>query len=66
MALLNERSARRRGLYLHKTQETQKKNIHALSRIRNVDPIAQASEQLQAYTLDLTATGIGFYQVLLH
>jgi hypothetical protein len=66
MVLLNERSAHRRGRYLHNTQETQEKNIHALSRIRNLDPISQASEQLQAYVLDRTATVTGFYQVLLN
>ena len=66
MALLNERSARRRGHYLHNTQETHEKNIHALSRIRNLDPTTQAIEQLQRYVLECTAIGIGFYHALLH
>jgi hypothetical protein len=35
---LNEWSARRRGRYLHNTQQTQETNIHAFSGIRTRDP----------------------------
>ena len=40
---LNEGSARRRGRYLHSTQQAQDTNIHALSGIRTRDPSKQAS-----------------------
>jgi hypothetical protein len=40
---LNEWSARRRGRYLPNTQQTQKKNIHALSEIRTRDPKIQVA-----------------------
>jgi hypothetical protein len=40
---LNEGSARRRGRYLHSTQQAQDTNIHALSDIRTRDPSKQAS-----------------------
>jgi hypothetical protein len=45
--LLNEKSARRRGLYLRSTQQTQKTNIHALSEIRTRDPNHQAAADLR-------------------
>jgi len=38
--LLNERSARRRGRYLHNTQQTEDMNIYALGGIRNCSPAA--------------------------
>jgi hypothetical protein len=41
---LNEWSARRRGRYLHDTQQT---NIHALSVIRTRDPSSQAASDLR-------------------
>jgi hypothetical protein len=44
---LNERSARCRGRYLHKTQQTQDTNIHALSGIRTRDPSNQAAAGLR-------------------
>jgi hypothetical protein len=47
---LYEWSARRRGRYLHNTQQTQETNIHALSESRTHDPGKQAA-------LDRTATG---------
>lgn len=36
-------SVRRRGRYLHNTQHSQQKNIHAISRIRTRDPSDQAA-----------------------
>jgi hypothetical protein len=36
--LLNKWSARRRGRYLHNTEQTQETNIHGLSRIRTRNP----------------------------
>jgi hypothetical protein len=41
---LGEWSARRRGLYLHRTQET---NIHALSGIRTRDPSNKVAAELR-------------------
>jgi len=38
MTHVDECSGRRQGRYLHNTQETQEKNTHALSGIRNQDP----------------------------
>jgi len=35
---VNEWAVRRRGSYLHKTQQTQDTNIHALTGIRTRDP----------------------------
>jgi hypothetical protein len=46
--------ARRRGHYLHNTQQLQGTSIQALSGIRTGD-----LKRSQAYTLDRTATGIG-------
>jgi len=43
---LNERSARRKSRYLHKTQQIHKTNIHALSGIRTRDPRNRASEDI--------------------
>jgi hypothetical protein len=43
---LKERSARRRGRYLHNTKRTQEKKIHALSEIRTHDPRNQADSDL--------------------
>jgi hypothetical protein len=40
---LNEWSARRRGCYLHNTQQTQQTNIHAPSGIRTCDCISPAA-----------------------
>jgi len=44
---LNKRSARRRGHYLHNTQQTQETNIHALSgnRTRNLGNQAAAGHR---------------------
>ena len=50
-ASLDEWSARRRGLYLQNTQETQETNIRALSGIRTRNPSNRAAA-------DHTATGI--------
>ena len=52
MTPLDESSTRRRGRYLHNTQETQETNIHTLSGILTRDPLKQAA-------LDRTATGFG-------
>jgi hypothetical protein len=41
--LLNERSARRRGRYLHNTQQTQETNVSALSGIWTGDPSNQVA-----------------------
>jgi len=41
---LNDLSARRRGRYLHKTQQTQETNIHALCENRTCDPRNHATE----------------------
>jgi hypothetical protein len=46
-APLNERSARRRGRYLHITQQTQETNIHAVSWIRTRDRNIQAVSDLR-------------------
>ena len=54
---MNEWSARRRGRYLHNTQE---KNIHALSGVITRDPSSQAE---QTYALDSMATGIVYVSV---
>ena len=51
---MNERSARRRGRYLHNTQE---KNIHALSGVITRDPSSQVDK---TYASDRMATGIVF------
>jgi hypothetical protein len=40
---LNEWSARRRGRYLHNTQQTEETNIHPLSGIRTRDPSNQSA-----------------------
>jgi len=40
---LDERSARRRGYYLHNTQQIQETNTHSLSGIRTRDPSNQAA-----------------------
>lgn len=42
---------------MYKTNETQEKNVHVLSEIRNRNRNA-ATKRLYAYTLDLTATRI--------
>jgi hypothetical protein len=44
---LNECSARRRGRYLHNTQQTQETNIHALSGIRTRDPSNRAAADIR-------------------
>jgi hypothetical protein len=44
---LNEQSARRRDRYLHNTQQTQKANIHVLSKIRTRDRNSQATLNLR-------------------
>jgi len=44
---MNQLSARRRGRYLHNTQQTQETNIHALSGIRNSDPSNRAAAKLR-------------------
>jgi len=44
---LNERAVRRRGRYLHNTQQTQETNIHALSGTRTRDLSNQADSDLQ-------------------
>jgi hypothetical protein len=46
-APLNERSARRRGCYLHNPQQTQEMNIHAVSGIRTRDRSNQAVSDLR-------------------
>ena len=56
---LNERSARRRGHYLHNTQQTQEMNIYVLSGIRTSDTINRAVADLLLGALDRTAIGIG-------
>jgi hypothetical protein len=56
---LNEWSARRRGRYLHNTQQTQEMNIHVLSGIRTCDPSNRAVANLLLGALDRTAIGIG-------
>jgi hypothetical protein len=53
---LDERSARRKGLYLHKTTQHRNTNIHALSVIRILDPSNQAAK---TYALGRAATEIG-------
>jgi hypothetical protein len=40
---LNEQSGRRRGRYLHNTQQTQETNIHALGEIRTLNPSKRAA-----------------------
>jgi hypothetical protein len=40
---MNHLSARRRGRYLHHTQQTKQTNIHALSGIRNLAPSNQST-----------------------
>ena len=57
---LNERSACRRGRYLHNTQHTQQKTSIALARF---EPATPASEQPQTHALDRVATGIGLCRV---
>jgi hypothetical protein len=54
---LDEWSARRKGLYLHRTTQHRntKTNIHASSGIRTHDPINQAAK---TYALDRAVTGI--------
>jgi len=47
---LNEWSARPTGRYLHNTQQTQQKNIHALSGIRTRDPSKPAAADLRPRT----------------
>ena len=42
----NQRSARRRGCYLHNTQQTQEINVHALSGIRTRDLRNQANADI--------------------
>ena len=44
---LNERAPRRRGRYVHNTQQTQETKIHALSGIRTRDPSNQATADLR-------------------
>jgi len=44
----NERSDRRRGRYLHKTQQTHETNIHARRGIRTRDPSNQADADLRS------------------
>jgi hypothetical protein len=44
---LNEWSARPRGRYLHNTQQTKEKNIHALSAIQTRDPSNQVATDLR-------------------
>jgi len=63
---LNERSARRRGRYLHNTQQTQKTNIHALSgiRTRNVSDRAGADYALDRGICIFSITPL--YSVLPH
>jgi len=43
---MNEWSVRRRESYLHKTQQTQQTNIHALSAIRTRDLSYQAAREV--------------------
>jgi hypothetical protein len=57
---LNERSARRRGRYLHNTQQTQEMNIHAFA---GFEPAIPAIKRLQTYALDRTAPRIGLVYV---
>jgi len=47
MTHVNECSGRRQGHYLHNTQETQEKNTHALSGIRNNDPSNREATDLR-------------------
>jgi hypothetical protein len=47
---LNEWSARRRGHYLHSTQQKQESNIHALTGTRNRDPSNRANSDLRLRT----------------
>jgi hypothetical protein len=44
---LNGLSARRRGRYLHNTQQTQQTKLHALSGIRNCDTSSQAAKDIR-------------------
>ena len=44
---LNEWSARRRGRYLHTTQQTQQKNMHAVSGSQTRDPVTQQPADLR-------------------
>ena len=55
---LDKWSPRRRGRYLHKTQQTQETKTYALSVIRTRDP--------QTHALDRTVIEIGFRQNTLH
>jgi len=45
-APLDEGSARRRGVYLHNTQHSQEKNIHATDGIRTRSPMKRAAADL--------------------
>jgi hypothetical protein len=56
MTLLNQWSARRRGRYIHNTQQTEETIIRVLIWIK---PAIPAIKQLQTYALDRTAAGIG-------
>jgi hypothetical protein len=49
---LDEWSARRRGRYPHNTQQTQQKNLHALSEIRIRDPTNWAAAELRLRSHD--------------
>jgi hypothetical protein len=47
VVFVNEWSARRRGRYLHNTQQIQEMNMHAFSGIRNLDPSNQEAADLR-------------------
>jgi len=53
---LNEWSARRRDFYLHSTQHSQQKNIHAPV---GFEPTNSAGERPKTYALNRAATGTG-------
>jgi hypothetical protein len=53
---LDEGSARRRGIYLYSTQDSQQTNIHALA---GLEPAIPTVERQQTDALDLADTEIG-------
>ena len=55
---LNEWPARRRGLYLHNTQQTQEMHIRTLSGIRTHDPSNQVTADLRLWTARLPGSAV--------
>jgi uncharacterized protein YjbI with pentapeptide repeats len=64
---LDEWSARRRGLYLHRTTKTYKHNRQTSMPLAGFEPATPATKRPQTYALERVATGIGtLHYITLH